>query len=201
MKKTKRDKRLHLSTVRMLLISLAIMVFAFNIAFTSAWASHMDLVESTASTDVFKTLDLETLDGDRFTSENLKDARITFFNVWGTTCAPCILEMPELEELSHSYPEGELQIVGMLDDSLNSQGEQIESNLEQARKLCEKSGVTYPTLILDENTYAFMSSAIAGTPTTFFIDQNGDIILIVTGSNGLDEWKAYVDEALSKVSQ
>ena len=144
---------------------------------------------------------LETLDGTHFTSENLKDARITIFNVWGTNCPPCIRELPYLQELNDTYAPGEIQVVGLLSDSVDASGTVVPAHLDDARKYMADSGATYPTLILDQATYAFVTTNIVGTPTTFFVNSDGEVVRTVTGGNSYSSWKSYTDEELAKLSQ
>lgn len=199
--KPKRERRLHISTLRVLVCALLVGIVGFTFSYSIAWGNKIDLIAKQSSSDVFKSLDLETLDGDSFTSENLKDARITLFNVWGTTCAPCVHELPILEELNHSYDPGEIQVVGMLEDSLDANGQPVPAHLETAKGYLQTSGATFPTLALDEQTYAFVKASIRGTPTTFFVDSEGNIVYVVTGANDLNSWKQETDTALSMLAK
>lgn len=199
--KPKRERRLHTSTLRVLVCALIVGIVGFTFSYSIAWGNKVDLTARQSSTDVFKSLDLQTLDGESFTSENLKDARITLFNVWGTTCSPCVHELPILEELNHSYDPGEIQVVGILEDSVDSNGQPVPAHLETAKNYLQKSGATYPTLALDEQTYAFVEASISGTPTTFFVDSEGNIVHVVIGANNLEGWKQQTDTALSKLSE
>lgn len=194
-----KDRRMRVSTLRIVLCALIVGVVCFTFAYTTAWGAKIDLMSTQSSTDVFKTMNLEALDGSSFTTENLKDARLTLFNVWGTTCAPCIEELPTLEELNHSYAPGEIQVVGMLEDSLDTNGQPVPARLKTAQNYLEKAGATFPTLALDEATYAYVKTATIGTPTTFFVDSDGNIVQVVTGANSLQGWKDQVDTALSKL--
>lgn len=194
-----KERRMHVSTLRVVLCALLVGIIGFTFAYSTAWGEKIDLMAKQSSTDVFKAMNLETLDGDSFTTENLKDARITLFNVWGTTCAPCVEELPTLEELNHSYAPGEIQVVGLLEDSLDTNGQLVPAHLKTAKSYLETAGATYPTLALDEQTYAYVKTASIGTPTTFFVDGEGNIIHVVTGANTLQGWKKQVDTALSKL--
>ena len=42
------------------------------------------------------------MDGNRFTSANLKD-KVTVFNCWFTACVPCVTEIPDLNTLKEKY--------------------------------------------------------------------------------------------------
>lgn len=196
--KSKRDRRLHLSTWHMIVIAAIITVFAFMIGFTKAWGDRMDTLARVGEANVFKDSEYATITGGKFTPEDLKKARVTAFNVWATTCPPCIQELPELEKLNHEYPEGEFQVVGILNDSTDSGGNVNQKHIEDGCKIVEKAGVTFPTLVSSKELYAFLSSNIMGTPTTFFVDSEGNVIEMVTGSDDYDGWKAKIDSVLSK---
>ena len=193
------DRRMRISTLRVVIYALLVGVVCLTFTYTTAWGEKIDLMTKQSSTDVFKNVNLEALDGSSFTSENLKDARLTLFNVWATTCAPCIAELPALEELNHSYDPGEIQVVGLLEASLDANGRLVPAHLETAQGYLDKVGATFPTLALDEATYAYVKTASIGTPTTFFVNSDGEIIHVVTGSNSLQGWKQQVDTALSKL--
>ena len=132
--KQKPDRRLHVSTLYIVLVAMTLLAFLFTFTLTKAWGERMDQLAALSSTDAFKTMDLETLDGTHFTSENLKDARITIFNVWGTNCPPCIRELPYLQELNDTYAPGEIQVVGLLSDSVDASGTVVPAHLDDARK-------------------------------------------------------------------
>lgn len=200
-KNKKEEKRLHTSTVRALGVGFVVALFTLMITYSVAYGIKMDRLDAIASTDVFAKVNLKGLDDKPFTSENLKDAQITLFNVWGTTCAPCIIEMPDLEELNHSYEPGKIQVVGVLDDSLNEDGTLPKAVAGEAQKIIDKTGVTYPTLVPDETMRAFLNATIVGTPTTFFVDSNGKILLTLTGSQKLEGMKEYVDKAFMVLNE
>lgn len=194
---SKGSLRVHRSTARILLAACTICAFVFTFAYTTAWGIRVDRLSAISSTDVFKKVDLEIIDGGHFTEENLKDARVTLFNVWGTSCSPCIAEMPDLEKLGQSYEPGQIQIVGLVEDAVNANAEVIPAKAAEAQQIMDKAGATFPSLLMDMNTYAFVKTNVAGTPTTFFVDENGTILHTVTGRQSFKQWKKSVDEVLA----
>lgn len=196
--KPKHDLRLHLSTARIVVIAAIVTCFAFMIGFTKAWGDRMDTLATLSSADAFKGKEFDTIGGGKFTSEDIKKARVTAFNVWATTCPPCIRDLPEFEKLSHEYSQSDFQIVGILSDSADSGGNVAKDRLEDAKGIIDKAGLTFPTLILSKELYAFLAANTIGTPTTFFVDSEGNIIEMVTGANDYDGWKAKIDSILAK---
>ena len=196
--KSKRDRRLHLSTWHMIVIAAIITVFAFMIGFTKAWGDRMDTLARVGEANVFKDSEYATITGGKFTPEDLKKARVTAFNVWATTCPPCIQELPELEKLNHEYPEGEFQVVGILNDSTDSGGNVNQKHIEDGCKIAEKAGVTFPTLVSSKELYAFLSSNIMGTPTTFFVDSEGRLAGDVIRGADLDSYTQQLEALLAQ---
>ena len=53
----------------------------------------------------------EDLEGNKVDSKELfAKAKVTMINVWGTFCSPCIMEMPDLGELSREYADKDFQV-------------------------------------------------------------------------------------------
>lgn len=115
----------------------------------------------------FETLDLE---GNTVTETVFSQADVTFVNVWGTFCPPCIGEMPDLEKIYQELPDN-IQMIGILCDVMSMDAPQYRKALE----IVEETGVTYPCLIGNESMTGFLSS-VRAVPTSFFVDSDGCII-------------------------
>ena len=113
---------------------------------------------------IFKAKDL---DGKDFTSEDLfRNNKLTLVNFWGTTCPPCIYEMPELEKLNKDLKEKECGVIGIITDG--------DIYPDDAKELIKSTGVTYPNVCLNQEIYNLLPIQV--TPTTFFIDSEGNVI-------------------------
>ena len=142
--------------------------------------------------NAFPTFTTQDLNGNTVDNSLFAKAELTVLNIWGTTCYPCISEMPELQEWSEELPEN-VQLVGLLLDVNTGNADGIE----EAQMLCEATGVTYTNLILSEELHEF-AAGIIFTPTTIFVDGNGSIVgEPVTGAY-VDMYKAFVEEYLAK---
>ncbi len=60
----------------------------------------------------FTTVDL---DGSPVSGSIFQDADLTLVYVWATYCGPCIMEMPDYEELYENLPEG-VNLIGLVID-------------------------------------------------------------------------------------
>ena len=114
--------------------------------------------------DMFSTVDLN---GKEWTSEELfKNNKLTLVNFWGTTCPPCIKEMPELEKLSKVLEEKGCGVLGIITD-----GSEYGS---EAQEIINMTGVTFPNVFFNEEIYKLFHIQV--TPTTYFIDNNGKVV-------------------------
>ena len=198
-KKKKEKKPLHISTMRALglafLLSITALVFTFDIE----WGKNEKKLQDQADTEVFKTFDLATLDGGRLSAKDLSSTKISGFNVWGTDCPPCINEFPELEELNNTYDDSDFILIGIPVDVTNHGEGVLEDRREEAKRLLEASGCSFTNIICDKAMDSFLYANIAGTPTTYFVDSEGNILKVVTGARDYETYKTIVDELLEEV--
>ena len=97
--KEKNTKRLNVSTIRLLILSLAIAVAAVPLLYAACVGIRQKNLEAEAETDVFTTMNLTDYEGNPYTSEYFAGAKMTVVNVWETTCSACIGEFPGLENV------------------------------------------------------------------------------------------------------
>ena len=198
MTKPKKDRRLHLSTPLTVLgcIAASLVVLLFSYAYYVGVREK--LIETNASTDVFRNMNVELLDGTTFSSEQLKRSKLTVLNVWETTCPSCIGEFPALEEISNELNPNEIQIIGLCHDLLDSDGTLRASYVETAKAIISDTGVTYPQLIPDYDMYQYLRSVLAGYPTTYFLTSEGEILESIAGSNNKEGWLEKLNDVYSR---
>ena len=199
MKKKKKDTRIHMSTLRVVVAALLIGIEALNISYVSGWSERMKVLEEKSSAKVFEEFETQTIYGKQFSDEDGKRAKLTAYNVWETTCPACLGEMGALEELSKKFPLEEFQLVGICADLYDKNGNLKQSQLDKAQSLMNDSGTTFPHMIPTWEMVVFFKSVIPGYPTTFFVDQDGRIIDSASGSNDLDGWSERVEKVLSSI--
>ena len=198
MTKPKKDRRLHLSTPLTVqgCIVASLVVLLFSYAYYVGVREK--LIETNASTDVFRNMNVELLDGTTFSSEQLKRSKLTVLNVWETTCPSCIGEFPALEEISNELNPDEIQIIGLCHDLLDSDGNLRASYVETAKAIISDTGVTYPQLIPDYDMYQYLRSVLAGYPTTYFLSPEGEILESIAGSNNKEGWLEKLNDVYSR---
>lgn len=105
-------------------------------------------------------------------------------NVWASTCAPCVKEMPDFEEV-HQAKGDRVAIVGM-----NNQ-----DRVDKADALAAKTGVTYD-LLRDPLGDFFVEMELAAMPTTLFVDAAGTVVYTKAGAMDAAELTSLIAEKL-----
>ena len=145
--------------------------------------------ESAAPVDAgqldFATVDI---DGNPYTVDDLKDAKVVLVNFWEPWCGPCVGEIGDLAKLYEEYKDQGFLIIGAFStDGMD----------DDVKTVMADNGVTYPIIRSAGNMADFMSPYV---PTTVFADGSGKIISAEPeiGAHTYDEWKAIIEDYLAK---
>ena len=138
----------------------------------------------------FSEVDME---GNTVTNEIFSDYDVTIVNFWSNGCGSCIEEMPELEEMYQEFQGQNINLIGVGSDSGES-----EKQLATAREILKEKGVTYTNVSPDpeHDFYKEFISELAGYPTTYIVDSDGNIIgasLIGNVKNQSDTLQKRID--------
>ncbi len=159
--------------------------------------SSTNTEETTNEEPYIVTFEASTIEEETITSDIFADSKLTMLNVWATYCNPCLNEMPDLAEIALEYDSAEFQILGIICDvSVFSD----ENALAEAMHLIEETGATtYPHLLLNDSLYSSLVGAIDSVPTTFFINQKGEMLGYVVGSRDKKSWESIINELLAEM--
>ncbi len=144
--------------------------------------------ESEDSGEVF-TFSTEDFEGNAFTSDDLKDAKLVMINMWEPWCGPCVGEMPDLEKIYEEFKDQGLVILGVF----------AETGMdEDAAQILEECGITYPIL---RSTSEFDGFQTGYVPTTVFLTGEGKLMseYPVIGAQSFDAWHSAVKGLLEVV--
>jgi len=115
------------------------------------------------------------------------EGRPVIVNFWATWCAPCRIEMPELQAAYDAYQDEDLAILALNQDE----------PLDVARTYFEDEiGLTF-TALLDDNSAIATAFGTFGLPTTYFVDGEGTITVIHRGPMTLNQIEGYLAETIS----
>jgi thiol-disulfide isomerase/thioredoxin len=91
--------------------------------------------------------------------------KVVLVDFWGTSCAPCMSELPELKALEQKYQDQGFEIIGISADS----------GKEKLLRVLQEKGITWPNYY-DENgsTNQFaMACGVLGIPDYWLVDRKG----------------------------
>ncbi len=119
-------------------------------------------------------------------SLNVSDWRgsVVVVNFWGSWCAPCKKEQPDLERLARESKGQGVHFVGI----------DVRDRNAAALAHVRRFNVTYPSLV-DTNgqqTLAFGAMAPRATPSTFVLDRRGRVASRFFGATNFYELRATV---------
>ncbi|MCY6354233.1 TlpA family protein disulfide reductase [Clostridium sp. ZS2-4] len=123
----------------------------------------------------------KNLNGEKITSDILKNNKITMVNIFTTWCNPCIEEMPDIAKLHTNLPENS-NIIGICVDAGDD-----DDTLKLAQKIMKKSNANFNVLIPDEVLKKRLLNLVNMYPTTIYIDSNGNIVGDIHSSRHTEE--------------
>ncbi len=146
----------------------------------------------------FSEFTTTALDGKEYDQDVFKGNKLTMVNVWGTFCSPCISEMPDLEKLSKDYADKGLVIIGIVNDVYDyTAKENNAEKVKDAEQIVADTGVSYLNLLPSASLNEAKLSYILTFPTTYFLNENGEIITgEYIGSRSYDQWADIIDSLL-----
>ena len=107
--------------------------------------------------------------------------QVVLINFWASWCGPCRQEMPILDRLHQRYEETGFAVLGV-----NVEGEDAP-----AKKIVDKTNVTFPVLI-DEGQSVSQLYDLEAMPSTVVVDRDGVVRYVHRGYKPGDEAK-YVE--------
>lgn len=138
-----------------------------------------------ADAPMFSLLDIE---GGTVNRTTLK-GRLTLLNFWGTWCAPCMVELPDLIKLDAAYRDRGVDIIGIAVAETNG-----ETGL---RRWCAEHGVHYrQSLATDAIQSAF--GHIHEEPVSILIDAQGKIRRRWDGERDFATFRNALDNLLKE---
>ena len=138
----------------------------------------------------------KTIEGDEMTSAIFSDSKLTMINVWATYCNPCLSEMPDLGEIANSYNATDFQMLGIISDVAENSD---EAAINSANELIKQTKADYPHLLLNDSLYSNLLSAVDSVPTTFFVNNKGEVLGYVIGANSKEVWEETINELLEQM--
>ncbi|MFT5369541.1 MAG: cytochrome c biogenesis protein CcmG/thiol:disulfide interchange protein DsbE [Candidatus Latescibacterota bacterium] len=161
--------------------AVGFVALAFGLFWESDAVSNADTaVNAGQKAPNFELLDL---DGNKVTlAESAGKIRIVDF--WATWCPPCRAEIPHFNALTAQFPD--LVILGI---TLDQQGP------NPVKAFAKELNIQYPLLMGNIETVQAFGN-IQSIPTTFVIDQNGNIVRKYVGYRAQSVFEADINALL-----
>lgn len=128
--------------------------------------------------DAAPPLSGQTLDGEAFDLVTLR-GRVVVLNVWGSWCAPCKKEQPDLVRAAADLADERVAFVGI----------NVRDKRASALAHNRRYGVTYPSLY-DEGfrlVSRFKNIGPQAVPSTILVDREGRVASVLFGSTSYTE--------------
>lgn len=142
------------------------------------------------------TFEGKDMEGNTISQTICENSKLTMINVWATYCNPCLNEMPELGELATEYDAKDFQLIGIISDVLEGQDEE---SIAYAADLIEETGADYPHMLLNESLYYGLLQDVSAVPTTFFLNEKGEILDVVVGAMDKSRWEEKINGLLEEL--
>lgn len=108
-------------------------------------------------------------------------------NFWFPSCPPCIAEMPEINNIYKEY-KNKIDVVGIQLVGLDS--------VDDGKKFVKDTDISY-AVGPDPDGSISVAYEVSGFPTTFFINEKGNVIKIWQGAINGDQLRENIDLILS----
>ena len=125
--------------------------------------------------------ELVSLEGQRFSFANARNDKALLINFWATWCAPCVVELPELEEAAHKLADDNIEVILI---SVDRKG------LEHAQSFLDERGIKTPLSLHSSMSEWPRQLGLRGLPSSFLISADQAQIYAVQGA------ASWADEAI-----
>jgi peroxiredoxin len=106
-------------------------------------------------------------------------------NFWATWCAPCRLEMPELQKAQETHQDQGLVVL-----AVNAQ-----EDPQQVREFIDELGLTF-TPLLDSDGAVGRAYGALGLPSTYFVEPSGEVSAVHRGILSKEQIETYLTQIL-----
>jgi thiol-disulfide isomerase/thioredoxin len=143
-------------------------LFVFVASLWLATCSRADMADQnaviTTSPEPAGELPLQMLDG---TSGDLADyhGQVVLVNFWATWCAPCRIEMPELDSYYQAHQDDGFVLLAINAGEVRA----------RAAEYLTENNYTFPILLDEDGVAADYFGGLRGMPTSFVLDQTGEV--------------------------
>ena len=153
-------------------------------------AQQADPARDRKALEVVAGLDDPLVDGGSWDSASAR-GEVVVVNVWGSWCAPCVAEAPDLQKVWADLQADKVPVTFM--------GIDFREDPARGAAFAKKSGITYPSLTDESGVLILALQGKAPTvPTTLVLDTDGRIAARVNGPVGASTLRGLVDDVVAE---
>ena len=146
-------------------------------------------LHAASRTSTLADFETELLTGKTFQLSE-QQGKVVLLNIWATWCAPCEEETPTLVDLYEEYRNQNVEFLGI---SIDEQGKSV------VEPFVEKYKVSYP-ITIDDGSIMDKYGPLMGVPTTYIIDQEGNLRYFATGALTKEEIRPRLKKLLNEAN-
>ncbi len=157
------------------------------------YVSGNGAVETIPDADRAEPVELsgDLVDGGTWSSASARGRDVVVVNVWGSWCAPCVAEAPDLQEAWSGLQAVKAPVQFM--------GIDFREDPARGAAFAKKAGITYPSLTDESGVLILALQGKAPTvPTTLVLDTEGRIAARVNGPVDASTLRGLVDDVLAE---
>ena len=125
---------------------------------------------------------VQNIDGITIDSSTVFKGNTTVISLWSTTCVPCRVELPQLQEFAAAHPEIDVIAVNLGDVPTSVQ------------TYIDEIGLTMP-VIIDFEGRVSTALGITSVPSTLVLSVTGNVLNTHFGEITADELASLVDRS------
>lgn len=136
------------------------------------------------------TFEGTTLEGGRLRVTSLR-GKVVLLNFWGSWCAPCRAEMPDIQRLYRGERARGLRVLGV----------DVKDQKQLAASFVRGKHITYPSMWDPDSRIALAFRGFSLTiPSTILIDRKGRVAGVYVGALLYGDYRSVVDPLLGSAS-
>ena len=126
--------------------------------------------------------------------------KVVFLNFWATWCPPCKAELPDIEALYEDYGKNEDDVIvlGITNPASLAYPNNSDVSKDEIIDFLDDNHYTFPVLF-DETGDILSNYYISAFPTTFLIDEEGNVFGYVASMLSRDMMDSAIEQTIDSL--
>lgn len=129
-----------------------------------------------------------TISGQKMELQQLR-GKMVLVNFWATSCPGCVQEMPKMAEAYKQYHDRGFEVVAVAMDY---------DPPDHVLHFADKNKLPFPVVLDADGTIAKAFGDVQVTPTSYVLDQQGNIVQRIMGEVDFTALRALLDQKLGR---